>query len=223
MRVSKLLAIVGAILLGLVGLFGFYTHVLQRRAVALVHGALDLSNYQHPPLPVAELRVRYGERLHAGPDCTSHFCVYEIVVSNGILAAFHLVPYTELRSNFWVRDGVVTENMLDYMTSVKGRRNIVAHAAVQFQESELFYLHPWNDSSPVETNGFASISAGSTAAKKRAVLGLNVKCLVKLGGCSTIAELLPTIWQRTSKNQISCRIPNHEGMVDAPPDWNTYR
>jgi hypothetical protein len=87
---------------------------------------------------------------------------------------------------------------------------------MDFNESDSFYLHPWGDSSPLDTNGLVVISAGSDEEKKRAALALNVNCLTKLGGCSTVADLLPTIWERTTNHEIKSRLPNHEGFIDAP-------
>ena len=107
-------------------------------------------------------------------------------------------------------------SILDYTTRPDFRDSIVVHSQVDFNDSNSFYLHPWGDSSPLDTNGLVVVSTGSAEEKKQAALALNVNCLTKPGGCSTVADLLPTIWERTSNHEIKSRLPNHEGYIDAP-------
>lgn len=146
-------------------------------------------------------------------------CAYEVVITNRVLALSRLVPYTELRSQFWLQNGAVYENMLDYMTIVHHRNHVVAHASIGFSEDAYFAVHPWDASAPLDTNGLAHISAVLSNAKKQTVLALNTGCLTRIGGCTTIADLLPSVWQRTAHDQIKCVVPNHEGWVIAPADW----
>ncbi len=105
--------------------------------------------------------------------------------------------------------------MLDFTTRVHNRYSIVVHAQTDFKDADEFYLHPWGDSTPMDTNGLVAITAGAPLEKKRIALALNVSCLTKIGGCSTVADLLPTVWQLRA-NGIDARIQNHEGFIDAP-------
>jgi len=210
-----------ALLLVAVAACGLYAHLLKTRTESLINSAYELSNRPADAdgLPFAVVRARYGEELRKLPNCTPDGCAYEVALTNRVFSFLHVLPYTELRSQFWVRDGMVFENMLDYQTAIDRRTNVVAHAAIQYcNDCTTFYLHPWGDSSPLDTNGFVSIGSASISAKKRMVLSLNPACMTKLDGCASVAELLPTVWERTG-NAIRCRIPNKEGMVDAPPGW----
>lgn len=212
--------LIGAIVVVLAivaGLF-LYSHRLRRRAESLVSGAYELSNHKGP-LTAAVLKERFGNSLEASLDCTPAFCTYEVVVTNSLLARLHLVPYTELRSKFWLRNGIVYENMLDYMTSLRGRYNVVAHAAIGFNDDPYFAVHPWDDSAPLDSNGLAHVSAALSNSRKLTVLALDTGCLTRMGGCTSIAELLPSVWQRTMSSQIECVVPNNEGWVIAPADW----
>lgn len=209
------------LLLVTVAACGLYAHLLKARTESLINSAYELSNRpaNADGLPFAIVRARYGQELKTLPDCTASKCGYEVVVTNRVFSFLHVLPYTELRSYFWVRDGAVIENMMDYTTVINRRSNVVAHAAIQYcKDCTTFYLHPWSDSSPLDTNGFVSIGSASTSGKKQVVLSLNSTCMTKLGGCASVAELLPTVWEKTG-NAIRCRIPNKEGMVDAPPGW----
>jgi hypothetical protein len=206
------------IVLAVVAGFFLYTHRLRTRAESLVSGAYELSNHKGPVTAVV-LRERFGNSLKASPDCTPALCAYDVLVTNRFLARLRLVPYTELRSEFWVRNGIVYENMLDYMTSVHGRYNVVAHAAIGFNDDPYFAVHPWDGSAPLESNGLAHVSATLSNSRKLTVLSLDAGCLTRIGGCTSIAELLPSVWQRTMNSQIKCVVPNNEGWVIAPANW----
>jgi len=206
------------VILAMVACFFLYSYLLRKRAESLVRSAYELSNY-NGPLTSAVLRRQYGSRLKTLQNCTPSSCAYEVVITNRVLAFSHLFPYTELRSQFWLRDGVVYENMLDYTTTVHHRYNIVAHAAIGFSDDPYYAVHPWDASATLDTNGLAHISRELSNTRKQSVLGLDPSCLIKVGGCTTIAELLPSVWQRTPNGRIKCLIPNHEGFVVAPADW----
>jgi hypothetical protein len=165
------------------------------------------------------LQQRFGPQLKQLGNCAQvSNCGYEVAMSNRLLAATHLVPYTEMKSVFDVQDGVVLGNMVDYTTTVHDRQSIVMHVAIDFCKTcDSFSLHPWNPS-PLDTNGLVEIGSASSADKKRYVLSLDVHCMTKRGGCSTVAELLPTVWENRN-GTIMCRIPNHEGFVDYPSAW----
>jgi hypothetical protein len=211
--------LIGAIIvLAIVTGFFLYTHRLRKRAESLVSGTYELSNYKGP-ITAEVLKERFGSSLKASPDCKPAFCAYDVVVTNRFLARARLVPYTELRSEFWLRNGIVYENMLDYMTSVRGRYNVVAHAAIGFNDDPYFAVHPWDSSAPLDSNGLAHVSATLSNSRKLTVLSLDTGCLTKLGGCTSIAELLPSVWQRTMNSQIKCVVPNNEGWVIGPADW----
>ena len=200
------------------GCLFLYSYLLRKRAESLLRSAYELSNY-NGPLTSEVLRTKYGRRLSTLENCTFSSCAYEVVITNRALAFSRLLPYTELRSQFWVRNGVVYENMLDYMTTVHHRYNVVVHAAIGFGDDSYYAVHPWDASAPLDTNGLAHISRELSNAKKQRVLALDTSCLTRIGGCTTIAELLPSVWQRTANDRIKCVVPNHEGFVVAPADW----
>ena len=198
-----------------------YSHWISTRAQFMLRTAREFSDQKEPPT-LSQLQKYYGTALKK-EGCNAWKgawnCNYSVTVSNRVLAALRLVPYTELKSNFWLRNGVVEENMWDYLTTLSNRQNVTAHGAVQFDRGCIFYLDPWSDSSPLTSNGLATISPDCIRAEKQAVLGLNADCLTKLGGCKSIADLIPTIWDRNASDKIICRIPNREGFVHSPPSW----
>jgi len=124
-----------------------------------------------------------------------------------------MAPYTQLDSEFWALDGVVETSMLSYTTTVHRRYSIVVHAQTDFTKFDSFYLHPWGDSSRLDTNGMVAISSGVSSEAKQTALALNVGCLTSFAGCDTVADMLPTVWQRTADGRIIPRIRNHEGTV----------
>jgi len=199
-----------------------YSHVLRRKTELLLRNSYELSSDVGPSVTLDMLRQRFGPELTSLAGCPVSECVYDIAVSNRLLAALRLVPYTEMRSRFNVRDGLATGNLLDYKTTGR-KRSIVAHVQINLCKTcDSFSLHPWNDASPLDTNGLVEIGSASSAEKKRRVLSFDLNCMTKHGGCSTVAELLPTVWE--SKNgKIASRIANREGFVDYPSDWYWLR
>jgi hypothetical protein len=101
-----------------------YLRLLTKRAHFIVGTAYELSVGKQTP-SVADIRQRFGNSLQLD-GCLGSECSYTVTLSNRILAAFHIVPYTELQSYFRTRDGVVLGNMLNYTTTVKRRHRIVS-------------------------------------------------------------------------------------------------
>ena len=125
-----------------------------------------------------------------------------------------------MESHFWTRDGVVLTNMVDYTTTVNRRYRIVSHVQIDFcKDCQTFAIHPWGAASPLDTNGIVEIGNKASAESRRTVLSLNTGCLTKLGGCQSVADLLPTVWKQTADNKIACVIQNDRGFVQKPAAW----
>ena len=117
---ARRLAVASAVTVVLaVSSFTLYGYWISERARFMLRTAQELSEQETQPT-VDQIRQRFGARLQA-EYCGADICSYNVTVSNRVFAALHVVPYTELRSNFWVRNGLVYENLLDYMTH--GRRS----------------------------------------------------------------------------------------------------
>ena len=211
-----ILSVVAVLLAGLL-FFGLCVHRLRSRAESIIHNAYELSEQSQPPT-LGQLRDRYGDRLRLD-GCADLACGYTVALSNRFLASLHLVPYTELQSHFWLRNGVLSENMLDYSTLVGHRYTVVAHVQTDFCEScRAFAIDPWTGSSPPNSNGMVEIGIKTVASSRRAVFALNTNCLTQ-GGCVSVADLLPTVWAKTADEKIACRIPTDKGWVQRPAPW----
>ena len=185
----------------------------------MVRTVYELSNQNQPPT-LAEIRGHFGKQLKQLDGCPPSECTYTVVFSNRVLAALHIVSFTEMKAYFSVRDGMVLGSMLDYTTTVSRHYNVVSHVQIDFCKGcRMFAIHPWNQSSPMDTNGLVEIGNEASAQNKRIALSLNTRCLTELSGCASVADLLPTVWQQTANKRIACRIKNDEGFVVKPADW----
>ena len=185
----------------------------------MVRTAYELSDQKQIPT-LAEIQERFGKGLKRLDACPPSECSYTVVLSNRVLAALHVVPYTEIESYFWVRNGMVLENMVNYTTKVNHRYNVVSHVQVDFCKGcQTFAIHPWDESSPLDTNGLVEIGNEASAQDRRTVLALNTRCLTKLGGCDSVADLLPTVWEQTANKRIACKIRNDRGFIEKPANW----
>jgi hypothetical protein len=193
-----------------------YSYSLRRRADDVVHSAYELSQKRQSPT-VDEVRQRFGSALEQPSACTANGCGYQVLLSNRVLAALRLAPYAVLRSSFWARNGVIESNLLEFWTHSHDRW-VLFYVEVKYcHQCDSFVVVPWNDTRPPVT-GSVEIGSSSTTGMKGIALSLNTRCLTRLGGCATIADVAPNIWQRTSFGIIHCRIPNHEGDVDKSVD-----
>jgi len=206
------MGLAAVLVLGGIG-FGLYVHVLSSRAESMVRIAYELSEQAQPPT-LGELRERYGDQLRIN-GCAGADCAYTVTLSNRFLAALQLVPYTELQSHFWLRDGVLSGHMLDYRI-VGHRYSVVTHVQTDFCDTcRAFAIDPWTGSSPSTTNGLVEIGIKTPASSRRTVLSLNTRCLTRRG-CVSVADLLPAVWTKTADARIACRIPTDKGWVERP-------
>jgi hypothetical protein len=209
-----------AVALGTLIAFGslfFYGHLVNKRAQVMVRSAYELSEKQTPT--VSDLQERFGHQLRL-QECRASDCAYGVQVSNRILAALHLAPYTEMESQFWVRDGLVVMNAMTYSTTVNRRNNVVTHVQIDLcDDCQTFAIHPWDAASPLDTNGIVEVGSQVSSLRRRSALSLNTGCLVKLNGCQSVADLLPTVWKQTADRKIACVIQNDRGFVQKPANW----
>lgn len=208
MRLVCRLAVLGGILaLLLVGAIGIYLHQLKRSADKVVRFSYTLSQRENLPT-LDEIRRQFGTQLKQPDPCTASGCQYEVMLSNLVLAGIHLAPYTALRSTFWVKDGLVESNSLIFWTGGGQRRMVVIDVLTKYcDRCDSFTVNPCDGSTESVASGSADIGYRSTAENKRTALTLGTACLTSLRGCDTIADLLPTEWQRTSDSTIQCQVP----------------
>jgi hypothetical protein len=190
--------------------------MLRMKAESLIRDASIVSQHLGETSSVSAVQAIYKGRLTQMPDCTPAFCGYEAVESNKVLAALHWAPYSELRSDIWFRDGILSATILHFTSSANPHHSIVSHVYIQEGKGLEFDLHPWEESSPGDTNGIVGVSPESLKAHEQTVLGFDTRCLTSHRGCMSVAELLPTVWEQTKDGRIRCRLKNHEGFIESP-------
>lgn len=140
-------------------------------------------------------------------------------VSDRVLALLHLVPYSEIKTSFWVREGMLLSSMTDFTINTHRFYSLVSHVQIDFCDScQVFAIHPWGNSSALNTNGLVHIGHRTSAKNRQTALSINTNCLTRLGGCDTVADLLPTVW-KLEGDKIVCIVPNGEGFVQKPAGW----
>jgi hypothetical protein len=209
MRLACRLVALGSILILLVvGVLGLYLHQLKRSADNVVHVSFELSQRGNPPT-LDEIRRQFGPQLKQTDPCIASGCQYEVMLSNQVLAEIHLAPYTALRSAFWVKDGIVESNSMEFWTAGSQHRMVVTSVLTKYcDQCDSFNVIPCEDSMELGTSGSVEIGYKSAVRNKRTALALDTSCLTKLHGCDTIGELLPTAWQRTPARTIRCQVSN---------------
>jgi hypothetical protein len=96
----------------------------------------------------------------------------------------------------------------------------VSHVQIDFCKGCVYIaVHPWDATSPLDTNGIVQIGNESSAQGLRTVPSLNTDCFTKYDGCQSVADMLPTVWKQTVEMKIACILQNNEGVVQKPTDW----
>jgi len=210
MRLLCRLAVVSGILVLLsLGALGVYLRQLKRSADEVVRVSFELSQRENLPT-LDEIRRQFGAQLKQPDPCIASGCGYEVMLSNRVLAEIHLAPYTALRSSFWAKDGVLESNSLEFWTAGSQRRMVGMTVLTKYcDQCDSFSVIPCEDSMELGTSGSVEIGYRSAIRNKRTALALDTACLTKLRGCDTIADLHPTVWQRTPVRTIRCRVSNH--------------
>src|SRR5258706_10590220 len=83
-----------------------YSLELEHRANRLVRACYKFSARGKPP-SLEEIRNIFGSDLQQLGPCSSDGCGYEVNVSNDLLHSLRLVPYTNLRTQFWEEKGIM--------------------------------------------------------------------------------------------------------------------
>ena len=169
----------------------------------------EFSERIRPP-SLEEIRNVFGSDLQQLGPCSNDGCGYEVNVSNGLLHAFHLVPYTNLRTQFWEEKGVMQSNSVYFYTMPHGMVDVLVKYC---RACDTPKMYPYENASTSFT-GYVEIDLSAPEIARKKAFGINTACLIRWGGCDSTAQLLPTVWQKAGQNTVRCIIPNREGVFD---------
>lgn len=155
---------------------------LRRNADRITGSSYELFQQEQRP-SLDDVRERFGDKLKQTSPCKDVGCGFEVVLSNRLLARFHLAQFTTLKSTFWLRNGTVDENVVEFWTIRGDGGMILAYTDAK-------YCKACNDFS---SGNSLNIDLGSQAFRKRGAFGFNADCLLSVKGCATAADLLPAI------------------------------
>jgi hypothetical protein len=157
--------------------------LVRRNADGIIRSSYELFQQgQRPTLD--DIRHRFGHELKQTGPCKDFGCGYEVVVSNRLLARLHLTQLTTLRSSFWVRDGSVDENILEFWTVREDGGIILSYTDAKYCGTCNAF---WAGGNSVR------IDSGSQAPEKRAAFGFNTSCFLSVQRCASATELLPAV------------------------------
>lgn len=204
--------------------------LLERRARVILENVSSLYRTPGRTPTFAEAQRMFKGKLRPMEGCTAAECSYQYELNNRLLSNMGLAPFSEIQTYMWVENGYVRTVVLDFTSTANNVHSVVSHVFIQDgggpilnQKGLEFELDPWEQSSPSDTNGIVSVSPDSLRAHEPVVLGFDVGCLVRRGGCATVADLLPTVWERRSDGAVRCRLPNNEGFIESPWPWINTR
>jgi hypothetical protein len=178
---SLSIALVAIVLLASIAV-AIARYEIRRNADRIIGSSYEL--FQHEQRPsLDDVKKRFGDELRQTSPCEDFGCGFEVVQSNRLLVMLHLAQPTTLKSEFWVRNGGVDENIVQFWTTGENRRMALAYTDAKYCKS-------CNDFS---SGSSVNIDLGSQAPQKRGAFGFNTNCLLSIRGCATSGELLPSI------------------------------
>jgi hypothetical protein len=201
-----IIAVVCSLIAGLCFIWA-YSLELEHRANRLVRVCYEFSERGGPP-SLEKIRNVFGSDLQQLGPCSNDGCGYEVNVSNGLLHAFHLVPYTHLRTQFWEEKGVMQSNSVYFYTMPHGMVDVLVKYCWACDPPNMY---PYENASSSFT-GYVEIDLSAPEIARKKAFGMNTACLTRWGGCDSTAQLLPTVWQKAGQNTVRCIIPNREGF-----------
>ena len=176
-----------------------YSLELEHRANRLVRLCYEFSERGKPP-SLEEIRNAFGSDLQQLGPCSNDGCGYEVNVSNGLLHAFHLVPYTNLRTQFWEQKGIMQSNSVYFYTIPHANLSVLVKYCRACDPPNMY---PYENALTSFT-GYVEIDLSAPDIARKKVFGMNTTCLTRWGGCDSTAQLLPTVWQKAGQNTVRC-------------------
>jgi hypothetical protein len=167
----------------------------------------ELGVSKNPTARFDALRRKYGSKLRPLEGCTQRLCQYEIDLSNHRVAAFRIVPYTEMNIWFTSYEGSLQLAMLEYRTALKGRNSPVVHVQQGMCSDGCgvrFDVNPHGTTRQM-WNGIVEFDTRASPEQRNAALALGLSCFARPGGCKDIIDLLPTMWTHNGSGAISSR------------------
>ena len=203
-----IIAAVCSLAAGLYIIWG-YSVKLEHRANRLVRVCYEFSEPRKPP-SLAEIRDVFGSNLQQLGQCTHEGCGYEMDVSNDLLHALHVVPYTNLRAQFWQEKGIMKSNSVEFYSMPHGMVQVLVKYCGACDPP---HMYPYENDADFFT-GYVETDLSAPEVARRKVFGMDTACLTRWGGCDRPAQLLPTVWTKDGHHTFRCIIPNREGFFD---------
>ena len=175
------IALVAVVLLGSIAVVTA-RYELSHNADRITRSSYELFQQERRP-SLDDVRERFGDKLKQTGPCKDVGCGYEVVLSNRLLSRLHLAQSATLKSTFWVRNGTVDENVVEFWTLREDGRMILAYTDAK-------YCKDCNDFS---VSNSLSIDLGSQIPRKHGAFEFNANCLSSVKGCAIAADLLPAL------------------------------
>lgn len=201
------LTLVVALIL-LAAFVGITVYRVRKQATMLLSEFRELGISTDPTASFDRMKQKYAAQIHRLEACTPKVCEYEMALSNKALSRLGVIPYTEMNLVFYEYEGAFHSAMLDYRAALTGRESPTVHieqGSCAKGCGTRFDVSPHGRSRQM-WSGLVAYDKRATPQLRNAALALNVNCLIRIGGCKDIVDLLPTMWSRNSPTTVSSRL-----------------
>lgn len=191
-RAWRTVAVLSATVLFVLVLVSVYMMHLRSSAKALIQSAYEIAPNSDMENLAQQWQRQFGNDFYSTSSSYKNSRTYQVILTNKVAHALHLVPFTFLSAAITTVGSAPKVLVVSMYVDDKSTVWVQEDFSLQMQ---VFRVQTQRDRlmNPSKTTVDLSITASHD--DRKAAFGLNVDCMIKIGGCDGPQQLLPTIRQ----------------------------
>jgi hypothetical protein len=204
-RPSKRLALrIFVLAVALIAMFVFgivaYAYHVRRSADELIKSAYEVSSSADAERMIASWRKRSGpqfweERSQFGGDRS-----YDAQIENILVSRLRIVEPTVVNLGVTMNDGKLCALALTVSSGRDPKNTSAIWIQEWFDSGSSKGIHVNDKDKPWKAT--VEFSSDVPEGRRQRAFAINTRCFLKIGGCKSAEEILPTVWQLASNGTI---------------------
>lgn len=173
-------------------LLGTYVSRLRESARSLIQSAYELTPNSDTNRLAQQWENQFGKHFYSTSSPQNNSRTYQVVLTNKFAHVLRLVPFTFLTVALTTADSAPKVLVVSMYVDDKSVVWVQEDFSVQ---SPVFRVQTQSDRLMAPSKTTVDLSSTASEADRKSAFGLNIDCMVKIGGCNGPQQLLPTIRQ----------------------------
>jgi|SRR5215469_2791733 len=170
-----------------------YAGHIRSSALALTESATRIRSTEDAEREIAYWRSRAGEHFWQESDHPGGDHNYDAQIENLLISRLRIVEPTEVTVGVTMRGGKLRCITLVMTTGRKPSTTSSVWIQEWFDVGGAGFIRVNEKGKP--WRAIVDLTSDLPDAQRQKAFALNTRCFVQLGGCSSAAEILPTVWQ----------------------------